>query len=84
MMYCSFVDFILYAFRDIQFTCRVNQQVKEERQLAGCQTRLYVAPVAFEMYEGIFTMTAHWIEIWGGALTTECMPPHRILGALPM
>ena len=54
MMYCSFVDFALYAFRDIQFTCRVNQQVKEGQQLEGCKTRLYVAPVAFEMYEGIF------------------------------
>ena len=53
-MYCSFVDFALYAFRDIQFTCRVNQQVKEGQQLEGCKTRLYVAPVAFEMYEGIF------------------------------
>ena len=28
-----------------------------------------------------FTMTTHWIEIREGALTTECMPPHRILDA---
>ena len=54
MMYCSFVDFALYAFRDIQFTCRVNQHVKEGPQLEGCKTRLYVQPVAFEMYEGMF------------------------------
>ena len=53
-MYCSFVDFALHAFRDIQFTCRVNQQVKEGQQLEGWKTRLYVKPVAFEMYEGIF------------------------------
>ena len=53
-MYCSFVDFALYAFRDIQFTCRVSQQVKEGQQLKGCKTCLYVQPVAFEMYEGIF------------------------------
>ena len=31
-----------------------------------------------------FTMTAHWIEIRKGALTTECMPPHQILDALPV
>ena len=43
----------LYAFRDIQFTCRFNQQVKEGQQLEGCETRLYVQPVSFEMYEGI-------------------------------
>ena len=54
MMYCSFVDFALYAFRDIQFTCRVNQQVNEGQQLEGCKTHLYVRHVAFEMYEGIF------------------------------
>ena len=31
-----------------------------------------------------FTMTAHCIEIRGGALSTECMPRHRILGTLPV
>ena len=44
----------MYTFRDIQFICRVNQQVKEGQQLEECKTRLYVRPVAFEMYEGIF------------------------------
>ena len=60
MMYFSFVDFVVYAFRDIQFTCRVNQQVKEGQQLEGCKTRLYVQFVVFEMYKGIFHNDGPW------------------------
>ena len=25
-------------------------------------------------------MTAHWIEIYGGELSTKWMPPHQLLG----
>ena len=44
----------LYAFRDVQFLCRVTHQVNEGQQFEGCKTRFYVRPMAFEMYEGIF------------------------------
>ena len=32
----------------------LNPQVKERQKLEGCKARLYVRPVAFDMYEGIF------------------------------
>ena len=91
MMYCSFVDFALYAFRDIQQVdnsqqSRVELISKLRRDSSWKDVKLAFTYNLWHLrcMKAYFTMTAHWIEIRGGALTTECMPHHRILDALPV